>query len=97
MPTLRKYGTNAERQAAYRRRSAALMHSTMKTRVPPVLGPRRWAALLAQAQELLADVAEEMANYWEERTEAWQNSERGEQLTDRMTAIEEIVDTLQDI
>ncbi len=97
MPTVRKYPTNAQRQAAYRTRRAALRHSTSIKPAPPVPGARRWEVLLAQAQELLADVAEEMAQYWDERSEAWQNSARGEQLTERITAIEAILDTWSEL
>jgi hypothetical protein len=61
------------------------------------MGPRRWAVLLGHAQGLLTGVAEEMTTYRDERSEAWRDSDRGEQLTDRLAALEEILEALGEI
>lgn len=95
MPIPRHYATNADRQAAYRARRAAHVVASMPA-PPPVPGYRRWAALLTQARRLLEEVAAEMTVYEAERSEAWRNSERGEQFTDQLTAVEEILDLLRD-
>jgi hypothetical protein len=97
MATPRKYATNAERQASYRARCTAMARSDLPTRVPTVVGPRRWAVVIGHAQGLLAGVAAEMATYWDDRSDTWQNSERGEQLTDRLAALEEILDALGEV
>jgi hypothetical protein len=97
MPTPRQYDTRAERQAAYRARHRAMMPATILPSAPPGAGPRRWTACLRLAQEILAGVAQEMAAYGEARSEAWQDSDRGEQLTDRIAAMEDILDALREV
>jgi hypothetical protein len=97
MPTPRQYDTNAARQAAYRARHRATTPATSRSSVPQVTGPRRWTVGSRHAQEILARVAQEMASYWDDRSEAWQNSERGEQLTDRIAAMEDILDMLNEV
>jgi hypothetical protein len=97
MPTPRQYATNAERQAAYRARGTATARAGRTPPVPSVAGPRRWVVVIGHAQERLAVVAEEMARYWEARSDVWQTSERGEQLTERLAAMEEILDALAQV
>jgi hypothetical protein len=95
MPTPRKYATPAERQAAYRARRHVSTASLPLP--PPVPGYRRWAVMLSQTQGMLEQVAEEMTTYWDERSEAWQVSERGDQFTERLEALEEILTLLREL
>jgi hypothetical protein len=96
MPTPRRYASPAERQAAYRRRCAALRSKELEAKGMPPLpavaslpGHRRWQALIRQASQLLQTVQAEMGAYYEERSENWQASERGEAFLDRLQAIQE--------
>lgn len=93
MPTPRKYATNAARQAAYRARCPAAPVARAVSTTP---GERRWTALLGQAQGLVAAVTEEMAAYAAARSEAWQESDRGDAFTERLDAVEGILDQLRE-
>ena len=96
MTTPRQYATGADRQAAYRaRRAASAGAKTLP--IPLTPGYRRWAVILEQVQGQLEGVAEEMADYRDERSEAWQNSERNERFTERLEALEELIDLLRDL
>jgi hypothetical protein len=105
MPTPRKYANSAERQAAYRARRALLSKRqplTQKSgsgdsRVPSRPGFRRWRSMIEQTHSLLQTVKEEMQLYYDERTEHWQESERGEEHSETMEMIEEIVCLMQDL
>ncbi len=96
MPTPRQFATNAERQAAYRARQAAARSGGV--RVPPSApGARRWRALLGRARDLLAMVAAEMADYRADRSDAWLASERGEQVTEQIEALDEAIELLNEL
>jgi hypothetical protein len=96
MPTPRRYANQAERQAAYRQRQAAVRrdpHGRGLPALPAVAtrpGPARWTALARQAGLLLQVVQEEMETYYEQRSEAWQASERGETFRERLEAVQEV-------
>ena len=94
MPTPRKYGNNAERQAAYRARRASC---TDKTQAPVTPGYRRWEGMIRDSRCLLDSVNHEMESYYEERSERWQESDRGERLTEMMESIEEITTMMHDL
>ena len=96
MPTPRKYATNANRQAAYRARCATSLAAPLPV-APVTPGARRWAVLIGQAHGLLTTVADEMATYWEARSDAWQDSERGDAFTERIEALETVLDQLGDL
>lgn len=98
MPTPRRYGSHAERQAAYRRRVAAARQHELeakgmppKSSVPTMPGTRRWAAMTAQALVLLQTIQEEMQEYYEQRSEQWQESERGEAMGERLQTLQEAI------
>lgn len=93
MPTPRKYDNPAQRQAAYRARQAAAQGSVPA--IPTVPGYRRFRAMTGAALALLADVHHEMEDYYQERSESWQESERGEVFTERMDALDEIIEMLE--
>jgi hypothetical protein len=98
MPTPRRYGSHAERQAAYRRRVAAARQQELAAkgvpplpRIPSLPGTRRWAAMTGQARRLLQTVHEEMQEYYEQRSEQWQESERGEAMAERLQGLQEAI------
>jgi hypothetical protein len=101
MPQERRYANQAQRQAAYRRRTEnarqAQLHSKGLPTTPAIAtmpGSARWKAALMRATELVSMVHEEMQDYFDERTETWQESERGEQHEERRAAVEEVLDAL---
>jgi hypothetical protein len=53
--------------------------------------------MIRQAQTLLETITVEMDAYYEERSESWKDSERGENLTERLESIEEIVTLIRDL
>jgi hypothetical protein len=96
MPTPRQYVSQAERQAAYRRRLAAARSQELAAkRVPPlpavatIPGYSRWEALTRSAALLLETVQAEMQEYYEQRSDPWQGSERGEAFLERLEAVRE--------
>ena len=95
MPTLRKYATNAERQAAYRARCAMVPPPAPITPARP--GPRRWTALIRQAHSLLETIRKEMGDYVATRTDAWHDSEHGDAFQERLALLEEAMSLLQDV
>lgn len=108
MPTPRKNAdrtmSNAERQAEWRRRQkeARLQELEAKglPRLPAIAtmpGTQRWAGLVAQAQTALQTAHDEMEAYFEERSEEWQESDRGDELKDRIEAIESLLSELENV
>jgi hypothetical protein len=96
MPGVRRYASNAERQAASRRRVAEQRRAELAGKGLPALpgvvalpGHVRWRALIAQAHSLRATVQGEMAEYYAARSERWQESERGEGFQERLQRVEE--------
>jgi hypothetical protein len=99
-----KYGSGAERQAAYRRRRAqAEATSTRQTPIAPlpsissVPGTIRWRQVLDHAIRIVAATRDEMQTYHDERTERWQESERAGDFLDRLTLIEQIAEQLEEV
>ena len=96
MPEIRRYASNAARQAAYRRRVADQRRAELAVQGLPALpavavipGHPRWRALIAQAHVLLETVQREMAAYHADRSAGWQESERGEGFQERLQEVEE--------
>ena len=101
MPTPRRYESHAQRQAAYRQRVAEARTALPQPGSPPPRLPlssapgwHRWKALAQHALQSLQVVQEEMEAYYDLRSESWQASERGEDFTDRLAAVEEAVTAL---
>lgn len=104
MPEIRKYQTNAQRQAAYRQRARQARDRQLAQRGLPPLpaiqvlpGHARWKMALRHAATLVEATTDEMAEYYEERSEAWQESERGEMFADRLSAAQELLSSLDEL
>lgn len=104
MPTPRRYASHAQRQAAYRRRSAEARKQELAAKgmpprpsVPAIPGTRRWAAMTGQALLLLQSVQAEMQDYYEQRSDRWQESERGERMGERLQALQEAITTVEEL
>ncbi len=102
MPTIRKYETNAEKQAAYRKRMKQDRACQLAARGLPPLpaiatmpGSARWKGALEQAAMLLESVCQEMQSYQEERSQQWQESERGEEFQERLQTLSNLSEELQ--
>lgn len=103
MPQPRRYETRAQQQAAYRQRCKRVQTEMLSQKgLPPMPaisampGKARWRAALEQARCLTAQTASEMQNYYYDRSEQWKESPRGEELEEKIAALEEIADQLQD-
>jgi hypothetical protein len=96
MPTVRKYASAAERQAAYRRRCAARRQEQMHSS-PSTPSPKRWKTMMAQALRILETATREMESYHDKRSERWQEGERGEQFREMTESLEEITAALREI
>jgi len=104
MPQVRKYASDAERQAAYRQRQAQVRRQEWKQRGLPALptvttmpGTVRWQAALSAARLLVEQVSQEMEAYYQDRSERWQEGERGEQFSERLEEIEEVLEGLKNL
>ena len=104
MPQIKKYQSNAQRQAAYRNRwtkeplnlfAAQELPSSTATPRPP--GERQWSQRMKQAGLILENISEEMRSHYQSRSERWQESERGEAFDERIQAVEELRESLQEI
>jgi hypothetical protein len=98
MPQPKKYGSDAERQAACRRRRALAQAALQAAKgLPPlpriatIPGWPRWRQVLGQAEEALSNVHEQMQSYYDDRSEEWQEGEKAEEFIEKMEAMEELV------
>lgn len=104
MPTPRRYASQAERQAAYRRRTAESKARELEAKgLPPlptiatIPGHPRWQALIRQSNLQLQTVLEEMQDYYDQRSETWQETERGEAFLDRLQSLQEAHSAVEDL
>jgi hypothetical protein len=102
MPAPRKYESPAQRQAAYRARLVAARDELLVSkglpplpRVPTMPGDRRWEAMIRMAFSLLQSAHTEMQEYFDERSESWCDSEKGEDFTERMDYLAELLDSFE--
>lgn len=102
MARMRKYATNAERQAAYRsrQREASLPPLYLPALCPlsQVPSKGRWRTAIDLAARLLETVAEEMQTYSDERSESWHEGESAQRFhenLDRVTDLQEQIDDLK--
>lgn len=101
MPQPGKYPSQAARQAAYRARQKQAIHDHAKKRglpplpvLPAMPGTVRWKASLTLARHVLEEICQEMQTYSEDRSEAWQESERAEEFTTRLQALQEVCEQM---
>ena len=104
MPQRRKYENDAARQAAYRCRQArAREQDRAEPRLPslPAIsslpGTIRWNAVIRRCTDLLALIRDESSSYYDDRSESWQEGDRGEAHAERVEALTQIVDGLEEI
>lgn len=102
MPRPKVHPSHAARQAAYRHRQEQVRARELAAKGLPSLpaiasmpGHARWNQALAHAQSLMGSVLAEMQSYFDERSEAWQEGERAQELQQRMDAVEESLQALE--
>lgn len=105
MPQPKRYASDAERQAAYRRRRRALAkHPQLATGTLTALpgssqipGTVRWRQAIVQVQELLEMVEQEMQDYYDQRSDKWQEGDKGDSFQSRIDAIAESREKVEDL
>ena len=95
--------TNAQRQAAYRRRRRATIDGLLTTRgLPPlpavstIPGWPRWKEAMSRIAAQLDVIESEMTDYYEDRSERWQESERAEAFDENLNVLRTIMESAQD-
>jgi hypothetical protein len=104
MPTPRLYANPAARQAAYRQRRVEARSKELAAKGLPALprvanipGSARWEGLVQQASLLLQAVHDEMEAYYDQRSETWRESEQGTTFLDRLQAVHDAREALEDL
>ena len=98
MPRTRKYQTNGERQAAYRRRYAQAGKITQASEpIASAPGRRRWKAMVNKASVLLDCAIREMQDYFDQHSDQWPESQAGESLTEMLESVQDALATLEDV
>jgi hypothetical protein len=94
--------TNAQRQAAFRRRRRTLIEGLLAAPGLPALpamatmpGWSRWKEAMARMAGQLSLIEAEMAGYYDQRSERWQEGEAGEAFADNLEALRELLETAQ--
>lgn len=101
MPTPKKHKSNAQRQAAYRKRQELARHAERQQEGLPPLpvistmpGTRRWTRMLEHARTLIETVKQEREDYYDERSESWQESDRGYDFQQNTEALDTAIDAI---
>jgi hypothetical protein len=104
MPQPKIYGSHAQRQAVYRQRCQEARRRQLQEKGLPELpaistipGETRWRQAIANAGQLLALVEQEMQAYYDERSEAWLESDRGQDFQERIEAVSEAKQSVEDL
>jgi hypothetical protein len=104
MPQPRKHASAAARQSAYRRRLEVSRQAALTAKgLPPlpaiasIPGRARWDASLTSARDLIATTLAEMQGYFDDRSDPWQASDRGAEHDERMSAVEHVLDALEEL
>ena len=104
MPQRKIHASAAQRQAEYRRRCKEATLQQLRSKGLPALpavsaipGTARWRQAIESAAEMLYMVVQEMEAYFEDRSEQWQESEKGEVFRERIDALCEARDTVQEL
>jgi len=104
MPQPRVYHSHAQRQAAYRRRCQEAISRQLREKGLPdspaistMPGNARWRQAVANAVQLLSLVEQEMQAYYDERSDAWLESERADNFQERIDAVSEARQSVEDI
>jgi hypothetical protein len=104
MPQAKKYGSHAQRQAAYRLRCQQARRQQLQERglpdVPAIStmpGTVRWNRAVANAHVLLSLVEQEMQAYYDDRSDAWLETDRASDFQERIDAVTQARESLENI
>lgn len=104
MPTSKERQSNAQRQAAYRKRAEQARCEQLSAQslpplpaIPTMPGQTRWTGALRQAYWLLTNTIAEMEQYQEERSDQWRESERGEAFASRLELLQDLSLNLEEL
>lgn len=104
MPQPRCHENQAQRQQAYRQRSATARQQQLAARALPPLpalpampGHRRWRALFQLAHWALHAAGDEMQAYYDDRSETWQESDNAEALLEQIALVEQALEPLEEL
>lgn len=102
MPQIAKYPSNADRQRAYRERTAQARAAQLSERSLPALpaiptmdGEVRWRVAMTHALSNLKTVHIEMKDYYDHRSQQWQQSEREEEFLERIEALDTLIEDME--
>jgi hypothetical protein len=104
MPQARHHPDHAARQRAYRERQARARSAELQAKglppsppLPTMPSRARWHALITHARLSLETARDEMQTYYDGRSAAWQEGERAALLSDHLEALEQVLDSLDDL
>ena len=105
MPQPRRHTSDAQRQAAYRRRRRdRLRNPALPTAgiaalpsISQMPGTVRWRQSLRTAQGLLEMVEGEMQEYYDSRSENWQEGDKGQEFQERLDALTDACEKFDDL
>lgn len=103
MPTPKQYESAAARQKAFRERQKAARTEAIAqgapkaAAVPTMPSKARWETLIQQARAAVDTCREEMQGYHDERSEQWQESEKGEQMQEKIDALENLLNDMDNL
>ena len=104
MPQSKIYNSQAQRQAAYRRRCKEASRLQLREKGLPELpaistipGTARWNQAIAHAIQLLSLVEQEMQAYYDDRSDAWLESDRADQFQERLEAVSQALQSVEDL
>jgi hypothetical protein len=96
MPQPRQYGSDAQRQAAYRRRRKASEGVICPGEAQTgAVVYRQWLKDLKQILGELLAIETKMQAYYDGRPDAWQEGDRGERLAERIESVRTAIDAVE--
>jgi hypothetical protein len=97
------FRTNAQRQAAYRKRCRQATDDQIKAKglpklptVDTIAGWDRWNKAMRQIETLTSQIQSEMESYYDDRSEQWQESDRGTDFQEKLEGLTEILDAVSE-
>ena len=101
MPRMRRYSTNAERQAAYRARQAEPasppLYLPALCALSTVPSTGRWKMAIDLAGRLLQTVSEEMQAYSDDRSERWHDGDSAQGFHENLDTVNDLQGQIDDL
>ncbi len=94
--------TNAQRQAAYRRRQRDMVDELFSMRGLPLLpavssipGWPRWKEAMTRIGAQMEVIESEMSAYYDDRSERWQESDQAQMFYERLEILRQLIESAQ--